>query len=161
MNYPIVIHKDADSDYGVTVPDLPGCFSAGRTIDEALEMAREAIELHLEGLIEEGELIPEPGSIEAHQETPDYAGGTWAVVSIAPSRLRVKAKRVNITMPERILDTVDRFAAAENETRSGLLCKAAVAYIGRESAKKQTYGGRSSHAAGRKERPRRKQLAKT
>ena len=48
MNYPIVIHKDPDTDYGVTVPDLPGCFSAGSTIDEALWMARGAIELYLE-----------------------------------------------------------------------------------------------------------------
>ena len=60
MNYPIVIHKDKGFDYGVTVPDLPGCFSAGGTIDEAMEMAREAIELHLEGLIELGEVVPDP-----------------------------------------------------------------------------------------------------
>ena len=58
MNYPIVLHKDRDSDYGVTVPDLPGCFSAGKTVDEALAMAKEAIELHLEGLIHEGQPIP-------------------------------------------------------------------------------------------------------
>ena len=43
---PVVIHKDADSDYAVTVPDLPGCFSAGETLDETLAMAKEAIELH-------------------------------------------------------------------------------------------------------------------
>ena len=60
MNYPVVIHKDEDSDYGVTVPDLPGCFSAGSTIDEALAMAREAIELHLDSLREEGSPIPQP-----------------------------------------------------------------------------------------------------
>jgi predicted RNase H-like HicB family nuclease len=129
MNYPIVIHRDEDSDYGVTVPDLPGCFSAGSTVDEALAMAREAIELHLEGLIEDGQVVPEPGRIEDHQANPDYAGGTWAVVSIVPSRLRVKAKRVNISMPERVLDAVDRFADAAGETRSGLLVKAALTYI--------------------------------
>jgi len=59
MNYPIVVHKEEGTDYGVTVPDLPGCFSAGSTMDEAIAMAREAIELHLEGLIEEGMPIPE------------------------------------------------------------------------------------------------------
>ncbi len=41
LNYPILIQKEPRSDYGVIVPDLPGCFSAGRTIDEALAMARE------------------------------------------------------------------------------------------------------------------------
>ena len=51
MRYPTVIHKDSDSDYGVTVPDVPGCFSAGETIDEALIQVVEAIEAHLEGLL--------------------------------------------------------------------------------------------------------------
>ena len=50
MRYPVVIHKDHNSDYGVTVPDLPGCFSAAETMDEALREAVEAIECHLEGL---------------------------------------------------------------------------------------------------------------
>ncbi|NQT88095.1 type II toxin-antitoxin system HicB family antitoxin [bacterium] len=129
MNYPIVIHKDEDSDYGVTVPDLPGCFSAGRTVDEAIDMAREAIELHLEGLIEDGALAPSPSSIEDCRAKPEFKDGIWAVVSIAPSHLRLKAKRVNITMPERVLDAVDRYAETEDETRSGLLVKAALAYM--------------------------------
>lgn len=142
MNYPIVIHKDEDSDYGVTVPDLPGCFSAGSTLDEAIAMAQEAIELHLEGLIEEGQPVPEPGAVEDYQDMPEYKGGVWAVVSIAPSSLRVEAKRVNITMPRRILDAVDRFAKAENETRSGLLVKAATAYINRGLGRPEPPGTR-------------------
>ena len=55
MRYPIVIHKDPDSDYGVTVPDLPGCFSGGDTMDEAIDMAHEAILGHIEGLLMDGE----------------------------------------------------------------------------------------------------------
>jgi predicted RNase H-like HicB family nuclease len=129
FHYPVVIHKDEDSDYGVTVPDLPGCFSAGRTLDEAIEMAREAIELHLEGLLDEAQLPPRPSPIEALRRKPDYKGATWAVVSVAPSRLRVKAKRINTTMPRRILDAVDRFARATHDTRSGLLARAAAAYV--------------------------------
>jgi predicted RNase H-like HicB family nuclease len=129
MNYPIVMHKDSDSDYGVIVPDLPGCFSAGSTLDEALAMAKEAIELHLEGLIEEGQPVPTPQPIERSKRTADFRGGTWAVVSIDPACLRLNAKRINITMPQRILDAVDRHAAAEYETRSGLLTKAAVKYL--------------------------------
>lgn len=129
MNYPVVIHKDADSDYGVTIPDLPGCFSAGNTIDEALAMAREAIELHLEGLIEDGSPVPKPGSIEAHQRNPDYAGGIWAMVSVDEANLRIKVKRINITLPEQVLDAVDRAAKAHHETRSGFLARAASALI--------------------------------
>ena len=129
MNYPIVVHKEKGTDYGVTVPDLPGCFSAGSTMDEAIAMAREAIELHLEGLIEEGMPIPEPASIERHKANPDYADGVWAIVTVAASNLRVRAQRVNITLPERVLDAVDRYAKTHGETRSGLLARAAVHYM--------------------------------
>ena len=133
MNYPIVIHKERGSDYGVTVPDLPGCFTAGRTLDEALAMAREAIELHLEGLIEQGEAVPRPHAIEDYKDEPQYKSGTWAVVSVAQADLRVRAKRINVSIPERVLDAVDRFARTEHETRSGLLVKAATAYIRQSS----------------------------
>ena len=136
MNIPIVIQKDPDSDYGVTVPDLPGCFSAGRTIDEAIEMAREAIELHIEGILEEGQAIPRPGVIDNHQEDPAYAGGTWAIVTVDPSELRLATKRVNISMPERVLESVDRYAAQARETRSGLLVRAVSEYMGRTPLRK-------------------------
>ncbi len=129
MNYPIVIHKDKDSDYGVTVPDLPGCFSAGSTLDEAIAMAKEAIELHIEGLIEEGQAIPRAGTVERHRRNRDYSGGTWAVVSVDSSKLPLKARRINITMPERVLRSVDREAEKEGETRSGLLVRAATNYV--------------------------------
>jgi predicted RNase H-like HicB family nuclease len=124
MNYPIWIHKDPKSLYGVTVPDLPGCFSLGSTFDEAVSMAREAIELHLEGMIEDGEAIPEASEIEELWRDKQFAGGAWASVTIDPSKLPLKAERVNITMPKRILEAVDRFAAEHDETRSGLLLKA-------------------------------------
>ena len=133
MNYPIVIFKEKKSDFGVVVPDLPGCFSAGATVDEALEMAKEAIELHIEGLIEEGLSVPSPGAIEEHRKNSDFADGTWAVVQIDASSLRLRAKRINITMPERVLEAVDRVARATHDTRSGLLAKAASRFV-REGA---------------------------
>jgi predicted RNase H-like HicB family nuclease len=129
MNYPVIIHKDKGSDYGVTVPDLPGCFSAGATMEEALAMAQEAIELHLEGLIEEGQPIPDPTGIEHRMADPHYADGVWAFVGVDESNLRIHAKRVNITLPERVLDAVDRHAKAHGQTRSGLLARAAVRYM--------------------------------
>jgi predicted RNase H-like HicB family nuclease len=129
MNYPIWIHKDRKSLYGVSVPDLPGCFSSGSTFDEAVAMAREAIELHLEGMIEDGEAIPDASEMESLWRDKNFAGGAWASVSIDPSKLPLKAERVNITMPRRILDAVDRFAAQHDETRSGLLLKAVTQHI--------------------------------
>ena len=61
--YIALIHKDAESDFGVSFPDLPGCVTAGATLDEARDMAAEALALHLEGLSEDGEAIPEPGTV--------------------------------------------------------------------------------------------------
>ena len=88
MNYPIAIHKDSNSDYGVIVPDLPGCFSAGSTIDEALLMAREAVELHLQGLLDDGQTIPLPSDIEtlranclAETGLPAPQAPKWAILA--------------------------------------------------------------------------------
>jgi predicted RNase H-like HicB family nuclease len=119
MRYPVVIHKDKTSDYGVTVPDLPGCFSAGETMEAALDNVVEAIECHLEGLLFDGEPIPEAHSIEKHQHYSDYADGTWALVMVDLSKLASKAKRINITLPERVLALVDEQARRDGETRSG------------------------------------------
>ena len=129
--FPIVLHKDPDSDYGVTVPDLPGCFSAGRTPEEAIAMVQEAIELHLEGLVEDGEPLPSPAGIQQYQDMEDYADGTWAIVPIEPQRLRFSSRRLNITMPERVIESVDRYAKEHGITRSALLAIAATHYIGR------------------------------
>jgi predicted RNase H-like HicB family nuclease len=131
MRYPVVIHKDKTSDYGVTVPDLPGCFSAGETMEAALTNVVEAIECHLEGILMEGEAIPEALSIEVHQKNKDFAGGTWALVTVDLSKLASKAKRINITLPERVLALVDEQARREGDSRSGLLARAVLDYIGR------------------------------
>ena len=135
MQFPVVLHKDKASDYGVTVPDLPGCFSAGSSVDDALAMAKEAVEVYLEQVIEDGKPVPLPGRIEQHQRNSDYRGGVWAFVTVDQSTLRVVAKRINITIPERVLDAIDRFAEASGESRSGLLARAATEYIARSGDK--------------------------
>ncbi|MDD2468069.1 MAG: type II toxin-antitoxin system HicB family antitoxin [Desulfobulbus sp.] len=81
MKYPVAIHKDQDSCFGVSVPDIPGCFSAGETIDEALNNTQEAISDHLEILAEEGKSVPEPSEVEKHYDNPDYARALWAHVT--------------------------------------------------------------------------------
>jgi predicted RNase H-like HicB family nuclease len=136
MRYPVVIHKDPDSDYGVTVPDLPGCFSAGETMDEALDQVVEAIELHIESLLLDGEPIPVPHTIEHHMDDPDLADGVWAIASIDITKISGKAQRVNVTIPERILSMVDAYAIRNGKTRSGLIAEAAVEYIATQSGKR-------------------------
>ena len=133
MRFPIVVHKDADSGYGVAVPDLPGCFSAGDTLDEVIESAREAIACHVEGLLMDGEPVPARGSLEGHQANDEYGGGVWAIVDVDISKLSSKAKRINITLPERVLAIVDQAAVREGQSRSGLLANAALSYLQRQS----------------------------
>ena len=133
MRYPVVIHKDGASGYGVSVPDLPGCFSAGDTLEEAVESAQEAIACHLEGLLMDGEPLPAMQSLEMLQAGEDYQGGLWALVDVDISKLSSKTKRINITLPARVLAIVDEAAAREGETRSGLLARAALSYVGRQS----------------------------
>ena len=134
MMYPVVIHKERGTDFGVSVPDLPGCFSAGETMQKALEAAREAIAAHIEGILIDEERVPAPESIDAHQRNPDYAGGVWALVPVDLLKLSGKAKRINITLPERALKELDSCAKVLGETRSGFLLRAALEFIARHRA---------------------------
>ena len=135
MNYPIIIHKDKKSDYGVTIPDLPGCFSAGETLDEAIENTKEAILLHVEGLIDDSENIPDASNIEDIKKS--FKDGIIAIASVDLSELFGKSKRINISLPDRVLNKVDRFARKHGETRSGLLVNAAIEYISTHTEKKE------------------------
>ncbi|MCW8166700.1 type II toxin-antitoxin system HicB family antitoxin [Verminephrobacter aporrectodeae subsp. tuberculatae] len=125
MRYPIVLHNDDGARWGVTVPDLPGCFSAGDSVDEALERVVEAIGLHLEGVIEDGGEVPVPRPVSAHFENPDFAGGTWALAEVNTGKFDGWAEEINITIPHRVLARVDAYVKAHGLTRSGFLVQAA------------------------------------
>lgn len=98
-------------------------------MDDALTQAVEAIECHLEGLLLDNEPLPPPQAIGLHQQNPDYADGIWALVNVDFSKISGKARRVNITLPERLLTLMDQYAAQRGETRSGLIAEAAMQYI--------------------------------
>jgi predicted RNase H-like HicB family nuclease len=108
--YIALIHKDAESDFGVSFPDLPGCVAAGATLDEARDMAAEALALHLEGMAEDGEALPEPSSLEAVMADAANREGVAILVAAPPEA--VKAIRVNVTLPEDVLIKVDAYATA-------------------------------------------------
>ena len=122
-HYIALIHKENKSDYGVSFPDLPGCVTAGSTLDEARAMAVEALALHLEGMSEEKEPVPEPSSLEEVMANAVNRDGV-AILVPAPDR-PAKAVRVNITLPEEALQAIDKFAEAHGFTRSGFLTAAA------------------------------------
>ena len=134
MRYPIVIEPgDENTAYGVVVPDLPGCFSAGDTLDEAVTKAKEAIESHIEELLATGEPLPAIHGLADHQANPDYAGWVWALVEIDMSRLEDVTERVNITLPRRVLHIIDEAAKRAGESRSAYLAMVGVTEATRHS----------------------------
>jgi predicted RNase H-like HicB family nuclease len=130
--YIALIHKDADSDYGVSFPDLPGCISAGATLDEARAMAEEALALHLEGLSADGEAMPEPSPLETIMA--DVSNRDGVAILVDPPKAMTKSVRLNITLADDLLEQIDRHAEANGLTRSGFLARAARHELSRKDA---------------------------
>ena len=82
-----VVHKGATSDYGISFPDFPGAVTAAPTFEEAMEMAAEALLLHVEGMLAEGETIPEPSTREQVLANAEHRGGKPIWVPCRPSAL--------------------------------------------------------------------------
>jgi predicted RNase H-like HicB family nuclease len=123
LHYIALIHKEPGSDYGVSFPDFPGLATAARTLDEARAMAEEALAFHIEGMIEDGETIPEPSTLDAVMDDPAARDGVVTLISTKPPPRR--AIRVNVTLPEDVLAEIDRYAENRGLTRSGFLAHAA------------------------------------
>ena len=132
MNYIAIIHKDKESDFGVTFPDVPGCFSAGSTMDEAQIMAREALHGHLDLLAEKGQDLPVPSSLDDIMRDPDYSDGAAIIVPYQAQK-HYEIKRVNINVREDKLDSVDNFVKQIGVTRSAFLVNSALDAINRDS----------------------------
>ena len=113
------------TSYGVVVPDLPGCFSAGDTLDEAISNAHEAIDLVCETMIEDGLDIPLGKTIAEHQKDPEFAGWVWAMVDVPVEKYLGPAEKINITIPRLLLSRIDEYARTHGATRSGFLAQAA------------------------------------
>jgi len=127
MDYAVTIEPGtATSAWGTVVPDLPGCFSTGDTLDEALMNAQEAAQAWIDAVIEDGEAIPPPRPMAEHYANPEFAGWTWAVIQIDPARLDETVERVNITLPRRILARLDAYADATGKSRSGAIAELAL-----------------------------------
>ncbi len=122
MRYPTAIEPGTEtSAFGIVVPDLPGCFSAGDSLDEAMTGAEEAVAAWIDATLDAGESIPAPTSLDALRKNPDYAGWTFGVVTIDPALLDDTTERINISLPRRVLKRLDAMAYAVGETRSGYI----------------------------------------
>ena len=127
MRYPIAIEPGTSSTaYGVVVPDLPGCFSAGDTLEEALAAVEEAAAAWIDAALDAGEAIPPPSSLDALRDNPDYRDWAFGVVTVSPSLLDDSIERVNISLPRRVVKRLDAQARAAGLTRSGLIAELAL-----------------------------------
>ncbi len=70
MEYIAYLHKDRNSDFGVSFPDLPGCVTAGRSLEEARRLASEALRLHLSGIVDDGGKVPRPSTLDELANDP-------------------------------------------------------------------------------------------
>ncbi|MDE8035649.1 type II toxin-antitoxin system HicB family antitoxin [Actinobacillus equuli subsp. equuli] len=132
MLYPIVIEMgDESHSYGVVVPDVPGCFSAGDTLEEAFMNAKDAIAFHIEGMIEDGDEIPHPKSLSEHKDNPEYQGLMFAIVDVDLTHLMGKSEKINVTLPSLLIRRIDELVARnpEYKTRSGFLAQVATERI--------------------------------
>ena len=119
-----LVHKDADSDFGVSFPDFPGCVTAGSTLAEAASMAVEALAGHIDLMIDEGASLPEPRSLDAIISDPDNKDAVPVLLAM-PIRKSTRVVRVNISVPEDILSAIDAHAESHGMNRSGFLVQAA------------------------------------
>lgn len=122
--YVALLRKDKNSDYGVDFPDFPGCVTAAPTMEEAVKAAKEALMLHLEGMQEDNDLIPEPSAMEQIMKEKFNKDAVAFLVEIAKVPERVK--RINVTLPEDVLYAIDRIT----KNRSRFLAQAAREKLG-------------------------------
>ena len=128
MKFLIAIESGTETTaFGVVVPDLPGCFSAGDTLEETCDNAAAAIEAHCELLAEEGHDMPQPKPMQTHQQSTEFIGWTWAVVEVPVEAFWGPAEKINITLPARVLRRIDIYAREQGQTRSGFIAQAAQA----------------------------------
>lgn len=122
--YIAFIHKDVDSDYGISFPDFHGCVSAGSTVAEARALGSQALHFHMDAMVESGQAIPDPSDIDEAM-LDEGAKGVFLItdVEVIPP---AKTVRINITIREDQLSMVDSYAQRAGISRSEFLVQSAV-----------------------------------
>jgi predicted RNase H-like HicB family nuclease len=127
MRYIAFIHKEPDSIYGVSFPDMPGCISAGQTIDEAVHNAVEALSGHVRMLENDGDAVPAPRDFDAIVSDPELAEDRSGAITTAIPLLRDRGSttRINVSLDLGLLEAIDAAAQERGQTRSAFLASAA------------------------------------
>lgn len=113
--------------------DFPGCVSAGKTMKAAVESAHEALAMHAALMVKDGDPLPDPTPIEKITTDPGNTDAVPFLVTL--SSPKPKALKINITIPENVVDEIDALARKTGESRSGFLTQAAREYLSKFVAK--------------------------
>jgi predicted RNase H-like HicB family nuclease len=128
LNYIAIVHQDKPNGvYGACFPDFLGCVTSAKSLDELYEACVEALSFHLEGLIEDGEAVPQPMSLAAAMKHKLYKGAlsTFMVRVGNPA----KQERINIVLSQTDLQIIDRAVDKTGGNRSAFLVEAALARV--------------------------------
>jgi predicted RNase H-like HicB family nuclease len=136
MDYIAYLHKDRNSDFGVSFPDFPGCITAGKTLDEAHRLAAEALAFHIAGMVEDGDTIPTASALDDLTDDPARKDAVAFLVHVDPDTDRTV--RINITAREKQLERIDQLARQSGMTRSAYLVHAAINLSGRSTATRRS-----------------------
>ncbi len=122
MRYPILIEVGSpDTAFGVVVPDFPGCFSAGDTLDEAVDAAKEAAAAWIDVAMDNGLAIPKPSRLEDVRNCPGYIGWIVGVIELDDDISDDTIERINITLPKRVLRRLDDLAKSRGQSRGAFI----------------------------------------
>lgn len=120
--YPAIVERAETEGFGVFFPDLPGCTSGGDTLDEAARNAEEALAMWVDEMLQAGEAIPAATPLDAVEVDEDIAVAARLLVRV---EMPGKALRVNVSIEEGLLSTIDMVAKSQGKNRSAFLADAA------------------------------------
>src|SRR5580698_8351580 len=116
-----LIHAE-NGKYGISFPDFPGAEPAAKSADEAVARGRDTLAFHVRGMIEEGDDLPLPRSLEELKIDRMFReDAKGAAIVMVPLDIPGKSQRVNISMDENLIDAIDRAAKSAGQNRSSYL----------------------------------------
>jgi predicted RNase H-like HicB family nuclease len=121
--YIALVRKQPASDFGVAFPDFPGCVTAGKSLEDARQMAAEALAMHIDGMREDGEAIPPPSSLDGIMDDPANRDAVAFLVDVVARP--TPSVRINVMLPQDLVAAIDRVAT----NRSRFLAEAARANL--------------------------------
>lgn len=134
LYYPALIEAAEPGGFGVSFPDFPGCVSAGATLDEAAQGAREALALHVEGMVEDGVPLPDASAPGPDLAPEGVLRPAWLFVEVLDPE--GEPARVNISLPATLLRRIDYAAQTLGMTRSGYIAAASRRMLEQVAAKR-------------------------